>query len=46
MIRVKHCFKNGNDQRHVKNVKINRSRQLTPDGVVDTDMYFTSSDAG
>ena len=46
MIRVKHCFKNGNDQRHVKNVKINRSRQLTPDGVVGTDMYFTSSDAG
>ena len=39
-------FKKCNDQRHVKYVKINRSRQLALDGVVDTDMnYFISNDA-
>ena len=27
-------------------VKINRSRQLALDGVVDTDMDYTSNDAG
>ena len=35
-----------NDQRHVEYVKINRYRQLALDGVVDTHMGFTSSDAG
>ena len=30
----------------VKYVKINRSRQLALDGVVDTDMDYTSNDAG
>ena len=35
-----------NDQRHVEYVKINRYRQLALDGVVDTHMDFTSSDAG
>ena len=35
-----------NDQRHVKYVKINRSRQLALDGVVDTHMDFISNDAG
>ena len=34
------------DQRHVEYVKINRYRQLALDGVVDTHMDFTSSDAG
>ena len=35
-----------NDQRHVEYVKINRYRKLALDGVVDTHMDFTSSDAG
>jgi len=34
------------DQRHVKYVKINQSRQLTLDGVVDSGMDHTSNDAG
>ena len=36
----------GYDQRHVKYVKINQSRQLALDGVVDTDMDYTSNDSG
>ena len=35
-----------NDQRYEEYVKINRYRQLAPDGVVDTHMDFTSSGAG
>ena len=34
------------DQRHVKYVKINRSRQLALDGVVDTHMDVISNDTG
>ena len=30
----------------MKYVKINRSRQLSLDVVVDTDIYYTSNDAG
>ena len=39
-------FQQYNDQRHVKYVKINQSRQLALDGVVDTDMDYTSNDTG
>ena len=39
MIGFKHCFKNGY-------VKINQCRQLALDGVVDTDVDYTSNDAG
>ena len=35
-----------NDQCHVEYVKINRSRQLALDGLVNTHMDFISNDAG
>ena len=39
-------FQYCNDQRHVKYVKINWSRQLALDGVVDTDVDYISNYTG
>ena len=42
MIRVKHCFKNG----QLSIMQVFRCRQLALDDVVDTDVDYTSNDGG
>ena len=44
MIGFKHCLKTVNNQCHVEYVKINRCRQLSPDGLEDVD--YSSNVAG